>query len=108
MRWQSGVTRRELLCNTASGRLRSQRVASVHMPSRPRGAQTSSLFSPSTSAMPTCPVTDAATLPRKILTASPREECRFLQGYVELAPTGISADSAVGHAMLHSLSHGPR
>src|SRR5215468_7089839 len=26
----------------------------------------------------------------------------------ELAPAGISADSAVGHAMLHSLSHGPR
>src|SRR5215469_16125154 len=26
----------------------------------------------------------------------------------EFAPVGIAADSAVGHAMLHSLSHGPR
>src|SRR5215470_9824014 len=41
-----------------SGRLRSRRVASVRMPSQPRSRRTSSLFLPTTSAMPTSPVTD--------------------------------------------------
>ncbi|SRR6266446_1104309 len=39
---------------------------------------------------------------RLVLTARARTIC------VELTPTGISADSAVGHTMLHSVSHGPR
>src|SRR5438046_1862835 len=45
------------------------------MPSRRRSRRTSSLFWPTTSAMPTCPVTDAATSTRPILTASQLEEC---------------------------------
>ena len=75
MRWRSEVTRRELLCTAALG------TAALAVGGIGAYVQTASkppnivFILADDLAMPTSPVTDAATSPRQILTASTREEC---------------------------------
>jgi hypothetical protein len=108
MRWQSGVTRRELLCNTALGTtaLAAGGIGAYGQPAS-RSPNIICILAYDLG------YADVSCYGRRDFTTQNIDRIaargmRFLQGYVELAPTGISADSAVGHAMLHSLSHGPR
>ena len=108
MQWQSGVTRRTLLCNAALGTA-ALAAGGIGAYAQPASKPPNIIFILADD----LGYADVSCYGRRDFTTPNIDRIaargtRFLQGYVELAPTGISADSAVGHAMLHSLSHGPR